>query len=458
MVRSPTSWRRSVTRSSATASASCTASRPASTTSRSGCRTRPGGSCSPRSRCSGGSPRTPERPYAVVLGGSKVSDKLGVIDNLLGKADRLLIGGGMVFTFLKAQGHEVGKSLLEDDQLDVVRGYLSEAESSGVEIVLPTDIVVAPEFAADAPHDGRGGRRHARRPARASTSARSRRSTSPTCSPTRRRSSGTARWACSSWRRSPRAPGGGAGADRGRRALGGGRRGLGRGRAHARLRRRRSSATSPPVAAPAWSTWRASSSPGSTCSTTDRTRTTRTTTPRGQANDGEAHAYPADGRQLEGEPEPPARPWSWCRSWPGRWTTRSTTSARSRSSCCRRTPTCAACRRSSTATGCKIGYGAQDVSRPRRGRLHGRDHHRHADQARLHVRRRGPLGAPRVPPRGRRPGQREGAQDRRGRHDPDRVRRRGARGPAGRGARSPTRWPRSRDRWRASPPSRSPTW
>ena len=92
----------------------------------------------------------PERPFVVVLGGSKVSDKLGVIDNLLGKADRLLIGGGMVFTFLAAQGHEVGQSLLEDDQLDVVRRYLSQAESSGVEIVLPTDIVVAPEVDADA--------------------------------------------------------------------------------------------------------------------------------------------------------------------------------------------------------------------------------------------------------------------------------------------------------------------
>jgi len=94
---------------------------------------------------------SPERPYAVVLGGSKVSDKLGVIDNLLGKADRLLIGGGMVFTFLKAQGHEVGKSLLEDDQLDVCREYLRRAEETGVEIVLPTDVVVAPEFTADAP-------------------------------------------------------------------------------------------------------------------------------------------------------------------------------------------------------------------------------------------------------------------------------------------------------------------
>ncbi|TCC15361.1 phosphoglycerate kinase [Kribbella sindirgiensis] len=90
----------------------------------------------------------PARPYVVVLGGAKVSDKLAVIDNLLAKADKLLIGGGMVFTFLKAQGHEVGKSLLEEDQLDIVRGYLNEA---GDKIVLPTDIVVAPEFKADSP-------------------------------------------------------------------------------------------------------------------------------------------------------------------------------------------------------------------------------------------------------------------------------------------------------------------
>jgi len=88
----------------------------------------------------------PERPYVVVLGGSKVSDKLGVIDNLLGKADKLLIGGGMVFTFLKAQGHEVGKSLLEEDQLDTCRSYLERAEQTGVEIVLPTDVVVDTAF------------------------------------------------------------------------------------------------------------------------------------------------------------------------------------------------------------------------------------------------------------------------------------------------------------------------
>ena len=95
----------------------------------------------------------PQRPYAVVLGGSKVSDKLGVIDNLLGTADRILVGGGMVFTFLAAQGHEVGRSLLEADQLDTVRGYLERAEKEGVEVVLPVDVVAADAFAADAAHD-----------------------------------------------------------------------------------------------------------------------------------------------------------------------------------------------------------------------------------------------------------------------------------------------------------------
>ena len=94
-----------------------------------------------------------ERPYAVVLGGAKVSDKLAVIENLLGTADRILIGGGMVFTFLKAQGHEVGKSLLEADQIDTVRGYLATAQERGVTIVLPTDIVAASAFSADAEHD-----------------------------------------------------------------------------------------------------------------------------------------------------------------------------------------------------------------------------------------------------------------------------------------------------------------
>ncbi|AOZ72596.1 phosphoglycerate kinase [Boudabousia tangfeifanii] len=92
----------------------------------------------------------PERPYAVVLGGSKVSDKLGVIANLLTKADMLLIGGGMAYTFLKAQGYEVGKSLLEEDQVPTVQRYLEEAKANGVEIVLPVDVVAAEAFAADA--------------------------------------------------------------------------------------------------------------------------------------------------------------------------------------------------------------------------------------------------------------------------------------------------------------------
>ncbi len=92
----------------------------------------------------------PERPYTVVLGGSKVSDKLGVIGHLLPRVDRLLIGGGMLFTFLAAQGHKVGGSLLEADQIDTVLGYIAEAERLGVQIVLPTDVVVASKFGADA--------------------------------------------------------------------------------------------------------------------------------------------------------------------------------------------------------------------------------------------------------------------------------------------------------------------
>jgi phosphoglycerate kinase len=95
----------------------------------------------------------PDRPYAVVLGGAKVSDKLGVIDNLLQTADRLLIGGGMVFTFFKAQGYEVGSSLLEADQVERVKGYLDQAKERGVEIVLPVDIVAATAFSADAEHE-----------------------------------------------------------------------------------------------------------------------------------------------------------------------------------------------------------------------------------------------------------------------------------------------------------------
>jgi len=93
---------------------------------------------------------TPERPYTVVLGGSKVSDKLAVIQNLMSRADTLLIGGGMVFTFLKAQGYGIGKSLVENDKLETVKGFLATAEANNCRIVLPTDIVMASAFAADA--------------------------------------------------------------------------------------------------------------------------------------------------------------------------------------------------------------------------------------------------------------------------------------------------------------------
>lgn len=92
----------------------------------------------------------PDRPYVVILGGSKVSDKLGVIGNLLQSVDRLLIGGGMCFTFLAAQGNDVGDSLLETDQIDTVKQILSDAADRGVEVVLPIDVVVADDFAPDA--------------------------------------------------------------------------------------------------------------------------------------------------------------------------------------------------------------------------------------------------------------------------------------------------------------------
>ncbi|MGA9146202.1 MAG: phosphoglycerate kinase [Candidatus Nanopelagicales bacterium] len=95
----------------------------------------------------------PARPYTVVLGGSKVSDKLGVIENLIGKVDRLLIGGGMCFTFLVAQGYRVGSSLVEADQVEVVKGFLADARERGVDLVLPTDLVIADAFAADANHE-----------------------------------------------------------------------------------------------------------------------------------------------------------------------------------------------------------------------------------------------------------------------------------------------------------------
>jgi phosphoglycerate kinase len=98
----------------------------------------------------GGIMADPARPFVVILGGSKVSDKLGVIGNLIARVDRLLIGGGMAYTFLAAQGHGVGTSLLEADQIDTVRGFIDQAAARGVELVLPVDVVIADAFAPDA--------------------------------------------------------------------------------------------------------------------------------------------------------------------------------------------------------------------------------------------------------------------------------------------------------------------
>lgn len=94
--------------------------------------------------------QTPERPYGVALGGSKVSDKIGVISNLLEKVDTIAIGGGMLFTFLAAKGLQIGKSLVERDLIPTVIELMDRAEKRGVKFLLPTDIVVAPEFSADA--------------------------------------------------------------------------------------------------------------------------------------------------------------------------------------------------------------------------------------------------------------------------------------------------------------------
>ncbi len=99
----------------------------------------------------GGVVDAPERPLIAILGGAKVSDKIGVINNLIEKADKILIGGGMMFTFLKAQGKEIGKSLLEEDKVELAKELLAKAAAKGVELVLPTDTIISKEFSNDAP-------------------------------------------------------------------------------------------------------------------------------------------------------------------------------------------------------------------------------------------------------------------------------------------------------------------
>jgi len=94
----------------------------------------------------------PERPFVPILGGAKVSDKIGVITNLLEKVDTLIIGGAMCFTFFKAKGYEVGKSLVEEDKVELAKDMIKKAESKGVKFLLPVDVVVAKEFKADAQH------------------------------------------------------------------------------------------------------------------------------------------------------------------------------------------------------------------------------------------------------------------------------------------------------------------
>lgn len=92
----------------------------------------------------------PKKPFAAIVGGSKVSSKIGVIESLLEKVDILILGGGMIFTFYKAQGYSVGSSLVEEDKLDLATSLAEKAKSKGVSLLLPSDVVIADKFAADA--------------------------------------------------------------------------------------------------------------------------------------------------------------------------------------------------------------------------------------------------------------------------------------------------------------------
>ncbi|MCR6095156.1 phosphoglycerate kinase [Salipaludibacillus agaradhaerens] len=92
----------------------------------------------------------PERPFTAIIGGAKVKDKIGVIDNLLDKVDNLIIGGGLAYTFIKAQGHEIGESLLEEDKIDLAKQFMEKAEKKGVKFYMPIDGVIADKFGEDA--------------------------------------------------------------------------------------------------------------------------------------------------------------------------------------------------------------------------------------------------------------------------------------------------------------------
>ena len=201
------SWSRASTPTSTTPSAPRTAPTPRSSARRSTCPAPPAGCSSARSRCSAACGSTPTRPFVAVLGGSKVSDKLKVIDALLGVADEVLIGGGMCFTFLAAQGHHVGASLCEDDMVDHVPGAARRRRRDPA--------ALRRHRPRARRQDRRPERRGRRPPARrrrcptagwASTSAPARRPSSPTPCSTPARCSGTARWACSRTRASRPAP------------------------------------------------------------------------------------------------------------------------------------------------------------------------------------------------------------------------------------------------------------
>ena len=106
----------------------------------------------------------PERPFTAIIGGAKVKDKIDVIENLLEKVDNLIIGGGLAYTFIKAQGYEIGNSLLEEDKIELAKSFIAKAEAKGVKLYMPIDAVITPEFDANAEQESRGYRQNSCRP------------------------------------------------------------------------------------------------------------------------------------------------------------------------------------------------------------------------------------------------------------------------------------------------------